>query len=431
MDINKNEQLNNENKHAINQTPAQQIEQAQVDNDVNAQTETAAEQINAELERTLPNDEGFIPPNKKPTNKKGKIIKIVCTILFIAVIIGSIAGTAIGDFTRDEKIDFGLVGESFRKHWFCIPILVTLFSLTLLIEALKIALMLYKTTGKFRYLKSLTCATIGKYYDYVTPLGAGGQPFQIYYLNKHNVPGGPAGAIPIASFFLNQFSFFVLAIVAFILNTPIVPQGVKIAAYFGSVMYILVPLFLIVFSFLPRAGHKVISFGVGILSKLKICKDKEAWIKKGNDAIDNNKKNMSILTHSKTVTIFCSFLSLLISLCLNSMPYFVLLLFGGNATLSWGSWLEITCITYFIYAAITFIPTPGNSGAADGSFYLIFNNMLSAGFCFIGMMTWRIFSFYMYLIIGFFVTITVSIRNHRRMKRLKLGQQLENNTANN
>ena len=41
-----------------------------------------------------------------------------------------------------------------------------------------------------------------------------------------------------------------------------------------------------------------------------------------------------------------------------SLPFFILRTFGGNV-----DWLSVTTATFFIYAAITIIPTPGGAGA--------------------------------------------------------------------
>ena len=65
-------------------------------------------------------------------------------------------------------------------------------------------------------------------------------------------------------------------------------------------------------------------------------------------------------------------------------------------------------LSFILYAGISFIPTPGNSGAADLSFYLLFSvGVPFMGLAFSAMVLWRILSFYSYIIIGFvFTTVT-------------------------
>lgn len=361
--------------------------------------------------------------------KKKRVRKILLTLLLVTIIAAVIVYTAVKDFSGGN-VDIGNVFRQIKDNWYYLIVLLGLFFLTIFAETLKFFMMIRKTTGKYMFGTAFTNAALGKFYDYVTPFGSGGQPFQIYYLAKNGVPGGPAGAIPIGSMFLSQFTFFVCAVVSFIVGVDAnvasieIPIYIQILAYFGAVCYISVSLFLVVFSFFPKAGHKVIAWGVKVLTKLRICKKPEKWIEKGNTAIDNNKKNMSIIFKSKRVLIVGTLLSFVFNLAQCSMPYFTLLLFSdalaaNGLTPSWQLWFDVTRITFFIYCAITIVPTPGNSGAADGTFYGLFSSVLMAGTCFTGMMIWRMYSFYSYIILGVIVTVTMKAVGMIRAKRGK------------
>lgn len=375
---------------------------------------------------TLPGNDvsGGDPSAEQPSRKK-RALKIVFTTLFILVLVAIIAITAVHDFSG-EDVSFARVVEMIGSNWRYLLVLFGLFVTALLMETLKVFLMVGKTTNTYRFGTAFSTAALGKFYDFATPFGSGGQPFQMYHLAKHGVPSGPAGAIPIGSLFLRQFAFFVCAIVSFIVGVSqdIVPLYIQIIAYFGAVFYIAVPLFLVVFSFMPKAGHKVIAWGVKVLTKLRICKNPDKWIENGNAAIDNNRNNMAILFKSKRVLIVCTLLSFGYVFAQYSMPYFSLLLFSdvlksANLVPSWELWFEVMRITFFMYAAVTLIPTPGNSGAIDGTFYGLFRTLLIsvAGASFTCMMVWRIFSFYMYLLVGAIVIVSVKLADRVRAKR--------------
>ena len=99
-----------------------------------------------------------------------------------------------------------------------------------------------------------------------------------------------------------------------------------------------------------------------------------------------------------------------------SIAYFTLKLFGyvnENAN-GFMEWLQIVQLSIILYASISFIPTPGNSGAADLSFYLLFTVGVSfAGLAFSAMVLWRILSYYSYIIIGFIFTTVNRKRDHK------------------
>ncbi len=382
------------------------------------------EELDSLVEADVDTDKS-IEKEENTNPKKKRVRKILLTLLLVVIIAAVIIYTAVKDFSG-ENVDIGNVFRQIRDNWYYLFVLLGLFSLTILAETFKFFLMIRKTTGKYMFGTAFSNAALGKFYDYVTPFGSGGQPFQIYYLSKNGVPGGPAGAIPIGSMFLSQFTFFVCAVVSFIVgvDADVVPIYIQILAYFGAICYISVSLFLVVFSFFPKAGYKVIAWGVKILTKMRICKNPDKWIEKGNTAIDNNKKNMAIIFKSKRILIVGTLLSFVFNLAQCSMPYFTLLLFSdalkaANLVPSWQLWFEVTRITFFIYCAITIVPTPGNSGAADGTFYGLFSSILTAGTCFTGMMIWRMYSFYSYIILGVLVTIVLKVVTAVRAKRKK------------
>lgn len=389
---------------------------------INKMEEKKQNEIKTETETQSQRD--ALPQQSPSVQSDKKIWKIIVTVAFVVIIAAIIVYTAVKDFSG-EQVDIGRIFQLIGSRWYYLIVLLGLFFATILMETLKYFFMIRKTTHKFMLGTSFNCAVLGKFYDYVTPLGSGGQPFQIYYLAKHGVSGGAAGAIPIGSLFLTQFTFVLCAIVSFCVGVPtdIVPLPVQIVAYFGAVFYIAVPLFLVVFSFFPKAGYRVIGWGVKVLTKLKICKNPEKWIIKGNAAIENNKKNMAIIFHSKRILIVCTLFALLYNIAQCSMPYFALLLFPDALsaygwTPSWELWFEVVRITFFVYCAITFVPTPGNSGAADGTFYGLFRRVLLtvAGASFTCMMVWRIFSFYAYLILGAATLICIKVSDKIHQK---------------
>ena len=110
-------------------------------------------------------------------------------------------------------------------------------------------------------------------------------------------------------------------------------------------------------------------------------------------------KDISTRPLAFTSTFFLSFFEHIANL---SIAFFVLKGFGLELGLPFISeWIIICSICFILFASITFIPTPGNSGAADLSFFLLFETVLYAGLAFPAMLVWRLFSFYSTIIVGF------------------------------
>ena len=104
------------------------------------------------------------------------------------------------------------------------------------------------------------CAVLGKYYDNITPLGAGGQPFQIIYLKKRGMSSGSSAALPIAGFLALQFAFLLIAAVVFVFNGRVIAHApaIRVSAYVGFLFYLFIPLCVVLFSIRPASFGKVV-----------------------------------------------------------------------------------------------------------------------------------------------------------------------------
>ena len=110
--------------------------------------------------------------------------------------------------------------------------------------------------------------------------------------------------------------------------------------------------------------------------------------------LDSYHRSLSVIAKDKA-TLFCVMvLSLIYRIALCSMPYFVLKMFSAPV-----GFFHVFATTIYIYATICLVPTPGNAGAAEGAFYLVFSAMGSDG-VFWAMLIWRLFCHYSFIIIG-------------------------------
>lgn len=83
--------------------------------------------------------------------------------------------------------------------------------------------------------------------------------------------------------------------------------------------------------------------------------------------LDSYHTSFSAIAKDKGTLLCLLLLSLIYRIALCSMPYFVLKMFGAPVC-----FLHIFASTIYIYATICLVPTPGNAGAAEGAFYLVF-----------------------------------------------------------
>ena len=373
-------------------------------------------------------------------SKRQRIFKNVFVILFVVFVVGVLAFTFYNDFfapssnrhfpSWEELVNIFSVG------WmYLLAALVALF-LCYLFKALKLSVICKALTRKAHFKTCFETGIIGLYYNFVTPLAVGGQPFEIYHLSKHGVHGGVAAALPISTYVLNQFAFVIsgtIFLVMFETNTLGIhsaligafPIAFKVLAIAGLIMCALMPLFVVIFSLTPRFGSKLVHFVVFIGAKLRIVKDPKKTTYKTIKNIIQNAQCIKKIFKKPIPALASFFISFLEHFASASIAYFSLKAFGFPTYLndiSFGmEWLQVIQLVIILSCAVSFVPTPGNSGAADLSFYMLFTVGLASGLAFPAMVLWRILSYYSFIIIGFiFATVKKKADKKRELSNLPL-----------
>ncbi len=356
-----------------------------------------------------------IKPDQDNIDKRQKMFKKISTIVFIVFMVGVLAYTAYKDFFVNNNTfpSVEQLKEILSKDWLFFFLAILALVLSFFFKGLKNVFMCKAMTGKAHFITSMETAIIGTYYNNVTPLAVGGQPFEIYHLSKHGVHGGVASSIPIASFFMNQLAFVLLGIFALVsfntnlFNMPSFLLGVFPPAFYtltiiGLCCCLFVPSLVIVFSILPKVGAKLVYLVIKIGRKLRIVKKPQETLQKTIKTVVHNSHCLKKIASRPILFLSLFLLSFLENIASSSIAFFVLKGFGFNLGLPFiTEWAIICCFCFILFASITFIPTPGNSGAADLSFFKLFEEVLLGGLAFPAMLIWRLFSFYATIMIGF------------------------------
>ena len=211
----------------------------------------------------------------KQSSKKKKILNWVFFALNIVVvaIILVIQLNGEGGVTSPQGLTF--YGWPFL-------VLLIVFALNIFFDTFAVSYLMKKSIGKWRFGLSYKTNAIGRYYDYVTPLAAGGQPFQITYLKSHEIPLHSAMSIPLAKMVFQQLGWIVMSFICMVVsftssqyNTFVSATSV-IGFILGSFM-----LFLIIFlSISKNWGRKLVVMVLKLLQKMKILKSYEKQYEK-------------------------------------------------------------------------------------------------------------------------------------------------------
>lgn len=302
----------------------------------------------------------------------------------------------------------------------------------IIFESFQYSYILKTSTGKFRIRNSLKVSFLGKYYDGVTPLGTGGQPFQIYYLHKKDIPAGIATAVPLVKYTFATFAKGLLAVVFFSLTFILLPvettreghfTAIYVVAWISMFFNMLIPVVMVFGSLFPRAGKKLIIRIINLLAKMHIVKRKYTVTKKYVTEMSEYRRALKEILTRWWIVIPLAFICLVTAAINFSLPFFTAISLA-NVRPTVELWLQMICGGFLAYYSASLVPTPGNSGMIDLTSSLVFASVLNnvvggAGGAVAAwiILVWRFFTYYIYIFSGIGINIFEIIRSAVRRRR--------------
>ena len=358
----------------------------------------------------MPDDKNqteYTPTEAPKRQKRTRVLGLAAFILLNGVVLFF---TARADFAKSAPaMDSGLF--TLRALPYLAGALICL-AVVLGTESAKYMLMMRRLGEKISLRNAFETAALGKYYDCITPSGAGGQPFQIWYLLSKGYSGGAASSMPLAGFTTMQYAFVLLALLTFVFyNNATDAVGIKIAAYVGTLAYALVPTMIVISAVSPAAAAKIVNFFVRLGGRLRLVKSPEETAARVENALQSYSASLKLMMRTRFLLLELTALSLLFHVALCSLPYFVIHMFGEHL-----DFFRSLCMCVFVYASVTIVPTPGNAGAAEGSFYLLFDQLDTSGL-FWAMLVWRFFCYYAFILVGLGVYAVSAVERFLRRHR--------------
>ncbi len=352
-----------------------------------------AKKSEEELEKIAPVDSNQVLKTKSPSKK------ILIAILFIAINLLAILTTVVIEFSGEEHpVPLSSVWNTFMQNigWGICGVLM--FACSILCDTIKRYTLLKSTLNKRMPFTALKATVICRYYDNITPLGSGGQPFEIYYMRKKGVPVGIASGVPIVGYALERIAYVLVALISILFygfgNTSLF---ITILCIVGLIANAFIPFAIFFFTVMPRVATAVSKFVAKIAKKLRLTKDAQEFEHKITGSMTEYANCLKYFTQKSRLSMLKGLIfSCLHFLALYSIPFFAVRM-SGNYTATWS---ETFALCVICYTSVTLLPTPGNSGGAELSFRSIFASYLSGGLLFWGMLSWRIMSYYFYVITG-------------------------------
>jgi len=239
----------------------------------------------------------------------------------------------------------------------------------------------------------------GFFYSNITPGASGGQPMQVYAMNKAGVTVGSGTTAVAVRLICNQFMVSLLSMVFLIANHSFIHQQLEGAIWFVRVGWVInfavVPLVLLA-AFRRDWVLKLINGLISLLTKIHIIRKPDAIRKSAGEALDTYHTALIALLRSPgqiVLQCLCSTASLL---ALTGTIIFVYHAFGMSGT----PWYQLMALSFMLFISASYTPLPGASGAQEGGFLYYFRNIFTGGTVGLALLIWRFFTYYLFIFVG-------------------------------
>lgn len=338
--------------------------------------------------------------------KKSNLWSLLFLLLNIAILIYLV--------TTDDQLQGSADGfAQFRPP--ILGIAVLFMVLFIAFDVFKIYRLIYFYTQKRALRTSIRISILGKYYDGITPLASGGQPFQIYELTKKGFSGAHASGIILMKYFVYQMVFCIYGFFCVIYNL-VVGANLQTIHYILAIIAILInfamPFTVFLFATHEKAAQKLLGFVLNLGIKLRIVRDPEKVKENVRNtvsqfvvAFDELKKDWRKILELFVLSFVEIALYILIPFVIyTSYNPAVFSDFGVFATMT-----RFSSVYLFVYFVMSICPLPGGSGAAEFGFLWMMSFFFSGSSVSIAIVLWRVMTYYFPIAMGFAIVLKDTI----------------------
>lgn len=326
----------------------------------------------------------------KPANKKVIVFNfILILIIFVGLFIYMIKVDGMNNIKELlHQVDYKWVMAGIIClfiHWIC--------------EASNLHTPIKKMYPEQRFTNSFKVSMLGQLFNNITPFSTGGQPMQAYELTKTGKRVSDSLSAMAMKFIITQTALVVSTIIVVLFEFSFFANLMQNYVWIAIVGFV-VNILAIILVILAGIKKKMITFFttpiIKFLGRIHIFKHPESTIEKLDKSIDNFREQFLFMKSEKKMVAKMFTTAVIQSFAYYSITYMVYRAFGNSGITFW----QIIPTQAFLLLIMTFVPTPGSGLGAEGGFYLLFNSIFQQGTINMSILFWRIYTFYLPIIVG-------------------------------
>lgn len=287
-------------------------------------------------------------------------------------------------------------------------------------EAMCTKLSLSKLGHKTPFRRCMGYSFVGFYFSSITPSSTGGQPAQVYYMTKDNIPAAHGTLDMLLITVCYQVSTLLFGLAAFLIRPQILTDlggGLRVLLLYGAVTTLALTAAILTVMFAPKLADRMCNGILNLLVRVRLIKNREKAQEKLDHQIGEYRRGADCLKCHPGLMPALLGLSLLQILALYLVPFVVYRAFG----LSGYTAVELVAVQALLTVAVSTLPLPGAVGPSEGGFIKAFTLFFGAGLVTPAMLVSRGISFYAFLLVSGVITLLVHVSAGRKARAAQHG----------
>ena len=270
----------------------------------------------------------------------------------------------------------------------------------ILFQSLSMHLYLKEIDSNYRFKNTFILMFSALFFNAITPFSSGGQPFQVYILNKQGIKVTESTNAILQNFLAYQISLILLGTTAIIINNNIniIPSSnvLKNIVLAGFIINVAVLLFIIFLGKAKNINTKLFNKIFNFIFNLKVFRNKPGLKEKANKKIDEFYESNKYFKNNKFILLKSVLLNMCALLILYSVPLLIFYSVGNNSI----NLLETIVCSSYTYFIESFVPIPGGTGGLEYGFIEFFKKFSTPAILSSCMILWRFTTYYLTMILG-------------------------------
>ena len=289
-------------------------------------------------------------------------------------------------------------------------------------EAMCSRLILGRLGHRASYRRCLGYSFVGFYVSSITPSSTGGQPAQVYYMSRDNIPAAHGALNMMLIAVCYQVTVVCYALVVVLSHFKLVTNlgnGLMLLLLYGTLVNGALTAGMLCLMFLPNAARKLTGGVLRLLVRLHLVRNEQAAQEKLERQLAEYRRGAECVKANPGLVPVLLGLTFLQLTALFAVPVMVYNAFG----LTGSSAVSIICTQALVTLAVSNLPLPGAVGASEGGFVTAMALFFGPTLVTPAVLVSRGISFYSFLIISGGITLLAHLRS-RQKKQVAISPRL-------